>query len=214
MSNRKVSTDALETLGTILNSDQKRDAIHLAVEPVTAGEPLRPGEHITVKDGIAYSESPELSLGIVDPFIHLRFIRQGERFWFVMKPRLVHSLRHVWTHPDFPDPVEVAPLATVVSQPVVDTSDVSSFREQLNKSTQWLTEYAATIHREWYDEESTPLTLVELLEAARMWLDVNQGTTLGSNDFQVSDEFWDHYEIYTGIKVPEDKRGGIFHCSC
>lgn len=35
---RSVATDALETLGTIIDDKQKRDAIHLAVEPVVAGE--------------------------------------------------------------------------------------------------------------------------------------------------------------------------------
>lgn len=35
---RSVSTDALETLGTIIDDRAGRDAIHLAVEPVHAGE--------------------------------------------------------------------------------------------------------------------------------------------------------------------------------
>ena len=33
---RKVSTDALDTLGSIITPAEKRDAIHLAVEPVQA----------------------------------------------------------------------------------------------------------------------------------------------------------------------------------
>lgn len=41
--NRKVTTDALETLGTIIGTSEGRDAIHLAVEPVEAGERLSPG---------------------------------------------------------------------------------------------------------------------------------------------------------------------------
>jgi hypothetical protein len=46
MSNaRSVATDALATLGTIIDDTQKRDAIHIAVEPVIAGERLRPGDH-------------------------------------------------------------------------------------------------------------------------------------------------------------------------
>lgn len=50
---RKVSTDALETLGTIIDSGQKRDAIHLAVEPVIAGECLAPGAHVVINQGVA-----------------------------------------------------------------------------------------------------------------------------------------------------------------
>ena len=50
---RSPITDALETLGMIHFKKEKRDAIHLAVEPVTAGKPLRPGERIGIVDGFA-----------------------------------------------------------------------------------------------------------------------------------------------------------------
>ncbi len=99
---RSVSTDALATLGTIIDDQQKRDAIHLAVEPVIAGMYLPAGSHISVKNGVAVQECFGQGTGIVDPFIR-DGVNEGERFWFVMYPRMVHSLRHVWTHPAFPD---------------------------------------------------------------------------------------------------------------
>jgi hypothetical protein len=99
---RIVTTDALETLGTIHEKQQHRDAIHLAVEPVVAGEELTPGEHIIVENGIASHTSIGNGLGIVDPFLK-EVIKKGQPFWFVMYPRQVHSLRHVWTHPAFPN---------------------------------------------------------------------------------------------------------------
>lgn len=107
---RSVSTDALETLGTILTTPQGRDAIHLAVEPVIAGERIRPGADIVVENGVAYCTvhdeeelKPGEGLGIADPFIKKDVIERGERFWFVMYPRQVRSLRHVWEHPAFPE---------------------------------------------------------------------------------------------------------------
>lgn len=105
---RSVSTDALDTLGTILTTPQHRDAIHLAVEPVIAGESLRPGEHIIVRDGVAFKTEKGQGLGIVDPFLPNTFVVKDQKFWFVMYPRQVHSLRHVWTHPAFAD----EPVAT------------------------------------------------------------------------------------------------------
>ena len=68
---RTVHTDALETLGKIIDEGEKRDAIHLAVEPVQAGETLLPGEHIGIVDGVAVAESEKLfkCVGIVDPFL-------------------------------------------------------------------------------------------------------------------------------------------------
>ena len=96
---RTVTTDALETLGTIIGPDEKRDAIHLAVVPVTAQLELNPGEHVSA-DG---DKQPPY-VGIVDPFLKVN-VRKGDRFWLVIYPRQINSLRHVWTHPAFPDEV-------------------------------------------------------------------------------------------------------------
>lgn len=109
--NRSTHTDALATLGTIINAGEKRDAIHLAVEPVIAGEDLFPGEHIGLVDGNAFRhngdslDSKIKLLGIVDPFLDMP-VAKGERFWLIVYPRQITSLRHVWAHPDFA-PAEV-----------------------------------------------------------------------------------------------------------
>ncbi len=51
---RTPHTDALDTLGSIIGPNEKRDAIHLAVEPVVAGEYLERGALISLQDGKAY----------------------------------------------------------------------------------------------------------------------------------------------------------------
>lgn len=111
---RVVTTDALETLGTLLVTRQHRDAIHLAVECVVCGPmPIEPGAHIVVDFkaqhlgegseglGVAMPVAVGQGLGIADPFIR-ETIMPGQKFWFLMYPRQVHSLHHVWTHPAFP----------------------------------------------------------------------------------------------------------------
>lgn len=100
--NRTVTTDALETLGMVHFKPEFRDAIHLAVEPVEAGEPLRPGEHIYLRDGKAFADGAGKWVGIVDPFLP-RNVETGQKFWLVVYPRQISSLRHVWTHPAFPE---------------------------------------------------------------------------------------------------------------
>lgn len=96
------TTDALDTLGSIITENEKRDAIHLAVENVIAGERLSPGEHVVLEDdGRAYATVANGGVGIVDPFI-VGPVKQGQRFWLVVYPRQIHSLRHVWEHPAFP----------------------------------------------------------------------------------------------------------------
>ena len=105
---RSPITDALETLGMIHFKKEKRDAIHLAVLPAMASQRLRPGERIGIVDGCAYPLGKRLSNGslvpyhgIVDPFLATN-VQEGESFWFVMKPREVRSLRHVWEAEGFP----------------------------------------------------------------------------------------------------------------
>lgn len=121
---RSPITDALETLGLIHFKPEKRDAIHLAVEPVKANEDLKPGQRIGIvwdTYGVAwaipagtdyaagYQDEHGMPVikqapyhGIVDPFL-LNGPKEGESFWFVMRPREVRSLRHCWSHPDFPE---------------------------------------------------------------------------------------------------------------
>lgn len=100
---RSVHTDALETLGMIHFKPEARDAIHLAVEPIEAGEDLLPGSHVNIDvDGKAYLRCPQTGVGIVDPFLPHYGVKRGQRFWLVVYPRMITSLRHVWEHPDFP----------------------------------------------------------------------------------------------------------------
>ena len=104
---RSPVTDALETLGMIHFKPEARDAIHLAVEPVKAVQDLQPGQRIGIINNEALPAGTKLASGttvpyhgIVDPFLP-EGPKTGQFFWFVMAPRMVHSLRHVWEHPDF-----------------------------------------------------------------------------------------------------------------
>lgn len=188
---RSVVTDALETLGTRPIPDNSgRDAIHLAVEPVIAGATIFPGQHIGIEDGLAGpSENP---LGIADPFMSCP-VKQGERFWLVVYPRQITSLRHVWSHPGF--------------------SDEPAEGDAKSNSEKWLINYANEI-----DED-----LGTLLNAARSYLECGEyfkgertGDYYGKFEGESTHpDFWRHFEAYTGEHVPTDKReDSFFTCSC
>lgn len=90
-------------LGQIIeDGDRRRDAIHIAIAPVTAAERLTPGQHVgLVKRGNLELVGPcDRAIGVVDPFL-TEDVEPGQRFWLFLYPGTITGLRHVWTHPAF-----------------------------------------------------------------------------------------------------------------
>jgi hypothetical protein len=199
---RSVSTDALETLGTIITKNEKRDAIHLAVEPALATQDLHPGDDVGfVAGGVGPCDKP---LGIVDPFLRKYvkkgYVAKGEWFWLVLYPRQITSLRHVWSHPAFPDEPERV-------HSVADEEKIQEVYNAIGRSDPWIRDYAATIGVE-YDE---------LIEHTKAF--VSHGEYWSEGDRFISspglpDEYWDHFEEVTNSTVPDDKKHSFFSCSC
>lgn len=92
----------------VKDTNAQRDAIHFAVAPCVAGHTLAPGAWVQLKDGQAINAMSWYSVGIVDPFLTAP-VKAGERFWLMLKPNTVTSLRHDWTHPQFAPSVRVDP---------------------------------------------------------------------------------------------------------
>lgn len=86
----------------IADGERRRDAIHIAVAPVTAAERLVPGQHVgLVQEGDLERVGPcDNPIGVVDPFL-LDAVEPGQRFWLFLYPGTITGLRHVWTHPAF-----------------------------------------------------------------------------------------------------------------
>lgn len=207
---RSVSTDALETLGTIIDENQKRDAIHVAVEPVVAGEKLQPGDHVTITDGLAYETAPGAGLGIVDPFLCLR-VKKGERFWLLIYPRKITSLRHVWSHPSFPE--EQLLQAKSEERPPQAQADDAKTKA---RSEEWLREFCSNSGNcPKYEDVMKAVTNYGSDSKDGYYRYENDGEYLffGGQDASgdIPDEFWDHVEIVTGKSYPRAK---YFACSC
>lgn len=229
---RSVHTDALHTLGFIHTQDEGRDAIHLAVEQVTAGSYLNPGAHIGRDADNRYTiRAPGEGLGIVDPFIQ-GMVRPGDRFWLVVYPRKITSLRHVWSHPDFDDlksdlpEVHTDPVAEAVMREQIIAEHVALQRKQdVDAAVQWVKKYVAELNDEHYESwmeedygsDYLRLTYEELMETAdeavRTGYEyISKGPMFEGASFNTT--FWDHYEVIRDVKVPN--RDGLiyFSCSC
>lgn len=92
-------------LGKLLPGDERRrDAIHVAIAPATALTRLKPGEHVGIasfKDGEAQVDNlAGAVVGIVDPFL-TDDLQAGDRFWLLLYPKSITTLRHYWSHPAF-----------------------------------------------------------------------------------------------------------------
>lgn len=90
-------------LGKLIYDSPDRDAIHIAVVPMVAGEGLAPGDRVFVSDGAAFGAGPGANgIGIVDPFLK-RHLKKDDKFWLIMNPGTVANLRHTWTSAALPD---------------------------------------------------------------------------------------------------------------
>lgn len=86
-------------LGKIIEGDAFRDAIHIAVAPVVAGEYLPVGSHVEL-DERGHAVLGSHPIGIVDPFLKTS-PDKGERFYLCLYPNTVTGMRHMWIHPAF-----------------------------------------------------------------------------------------------------------------
>lgn len=187
---RAVHTDALATLGTIIDESAKRDAIHIAVEPVVAGHWLRPGDDVGfLADGTVGSHAETL-VGIVDPFLK-KAVGKGDRFWLLVYPRQITSLRHVWAHPAFPEVVQ----------------ELSSHTQKAD-SEAWLRKFIENSDCPGY--ETVIAKAVNNDSRDKDYLHFDNMDAHGA----IPSEFWDHVEVVTGKMIPNYARASYFSCSC
>lgn len=86
-----------------------RDAVHVAVISVAAGEGLEPGDWVEIEGrgifaltAMKCSSDKSEAVGIVDPFRETS-VDEGDYFWLVVKPGTVTNLRHHWDHYGIPE---------------------------------------------------------------------------------------------------------------
>lgn len=194
----KVATDALETLGTHPIPDYSgRDAIHLAVEPTIAGVRLRPGEHVKIEGGFAVPAGHDAT-GIVDPFLD-GLVQSGQRFWFVVLPRTITSLRHVWSHPAFPE--EASYHVDADDHYVTDKAASEAWMRK------WAMEHVSADYYGDGNKHSEETAYAFALEAGRS---THIGPYESARNY-IDDAWWTHWEAITGKR---GERGAYFSCSC
>lgn len=184
-------------VGQLLSGSEGRDAIHIAIAPVVAGESLVPGDRVTFRDDgdttIVVKCDPALAVGIADPFLP-KALRPGDRFFMFLNPNTITSLRHEWTHPAFKEGFR-------------STGDMVA-------SENWLRDFCE-------NNDCPPYkTLMSIItgdfvgdDDTSASIDGNYINLYGMDGHaSIPEEFWDHAEVVTGRKFHNRPSG--FSCSC
>lgn len=179
-------------LGHLIEGEQHRDATHIAVAPVVAGAPLKPGTHVgfvspgTVCEAKMFA-SDIRPVGVVDPFLR-KDVRAGEKFWLFLYPGTITGLRHEWSHPAFLDAAHT-----------VEDSRKAAAR-------QWMQEWCDRHKYEAYDESLTVERAIYFGEE----MTVNECENARDD---IDADWWNNWEILTG-KSSAGKREEYFRCAC
>jgi len=156
------------TIGKLAHADAERDAIHVAIAPVVAGEPLPPGTHVGFLENgkVGCCKKP---IGIVDPFLDVRCVLPDQRFYLFLYPNTVTGMRHHWSHPSFV---------------------VTEARQDCSGSRAWLENFADQYH-------ISLAELIEranaYLDHSEYWVEGDR-----FEGEHVPDEFWIHFAAVTG----------------
>jgi len=175
-------------LGELIEGNQERDAIHVAIVPMVAAEMLRPGQRVGLVGETEAGVSGDV-VGIVDPYL-TDVVPKGSRFWLCLLPGTVTGMRHHWEHPAFNG-------HGIVSEAI-----------QKEKSKQWLMAQCEPLGIT-FEEMTDPY--FDAINSG--YVKTYQNESGRDHWFEIEEDFWKHYETYMGIKVPEEDRGG-FTCSC
>lgn len=178
----------LDNIGKLLGEGFQKDAIHIAVAPVEAGQDLMPGQRVQISHiggkAMAWDADDETCEGVVDPFLK-EPVKDGERFFIFLVPGTITGLRHDWTHPAFPS---------------LSTSPDKA------ESERWLRHWAER-YRADYDN---------MIHGAVSGEGYCFGDDDGPPQYRNAEgEFWRHVENVTGKRFSEQHRENTpFRCAC
>lgn len=196
-------TDALATLGTIIGPDEGRDAIHLAVFNAVASCYMIPGTHVVLDETktTALPAPPGKGVGIVDPFL-LSPVEEGQRFWLIVYPRQITSLRHVWEHPAFPE-------GNTQGKEDVPCSHGGYAFITKEQAEDWLRDFCDHADCPGFD---AVITAAQNNDHSwdKDYLHIDGMDAHG----EIPPEFWDYMEVYLGRKFGPSERPSYFSCSC
>lgn len=180
-------------IGHLIEGFAERDAIHVPVIPLVAGERLYRSSRFRLFSGsrdVALSATyiGAKAIGIVDPFLWGLFVEKDERFWGFLFPGTLVGIRHHWSHPDFDSP-----------------------RIITNEHEKWLRDFCDRWNFDYDELRDAGVGTSDWREIIARGVDLHSPDELGE-DLGL---FWEHLEAMTGMKFDDPHRSGVvWSCSC
>lgn len=201
MSKENIKIGKLIVLADYITEPPARDAIHVAIAPVTAGEDLKPGTHVgfynsNLKTVVSKEDNWVEAIGIVDPFLK-EPVKKDEHFYMFLYPGTITNLRHHWSHPAF----------------TVENEREENEYNELNRkvSEEWLRKYAVEAKPYDHPELAIKQFFKDLENPAQIAVYFH-GKDSVDEDFRDGSELLKHISIYLGRKVTSEDVN--YSCSC
>lgn len=216
--------DTQSKIGKLIGPDERRDAIHIAVAPVKAGEHLSPGRLVVLDGNGKAMGAPGLGIspiGVVDPFLPQIVVKPGEYFWLFLFPETVTGMRHHWEHPAFDDKPDqdadtIEHLAHGSAIELGEWGEIEAETEHPSAAAElWMRRFA----ERWgvsYDE-ALEHGKRRLYDPDHMHIEREMSVHLSVAE---SAEYWRCFTALTGLEPPPRTDDGLnspdapFTCSC
>ena len=221
-------------IGKLIEEDQKKDAIHIAVLPVVALEKLNPGQPIAINkhivNGVEFYGASSIgkSLGIIDPFLK-EPVNAGQKCWMFMYPNTITSLKHDWTHPDIEADSDQKALEAFAAklgisyEQLVTLGKHSVEPDKKQKAKEWLEEFAKNVpfYDYSYDYSNGKHIGYRYEDVLDIGMNALTKKYVGVGDDNAQDYFNEHKEeflrnvaIVLDAEYDEDSDPPYFSCAC
>jgi hypothetical protein len=175
--------------GKLIEGEESRDAVHIACAPVVASQRLAPGQAIEV-DEHGNARIGGKPVGIVDPFLK-QIIEPEQKFWLMLYPNTITTLRHYWEHPAF--------------------SETRGADEKAEARLR-ITALAISVGGEFGNFDSLMEHVESCVNGGEHYVQYN-GQNMRDAWDGGQEQFWKDRETLTGKKKPE-KYTAVFCCTC
>lgn len=196
-----------------------------AAERIYSGSGIRLNdEGKALRHAHTYQENEDTLTGMADPFAK-KTIEKGEKFRLFLFPKVEANLEDekedLSLHAAFLKSLQENPYDKVTRLAFADYLEEQGMDSEAQEQRSWTPEKqkAEEWLRKFAGEVAIPYS--EVLQAGYDFAEYqNYYTQWGREDArnamteEVQKEFWNNWQIVTGIQVPEDKQGSVFSCSC